>query len=244
MHFTAVIHFWADRSQASGPTTVADVLQKAIVRECDEARAYLGEAPDGFTMAGLFSVRARNSGKPDDYPWLALAHHGGHDEFNDYHQAAKMLKLDLPGPLDPDIPVEVDAAGLCRKALEVFEPTLPSGVDFSDTIGHALREIEGREYRATEFAEVAFHRCQIADRLIDDAPDDVAAFSAYESLTPALGRRMSFRAASVFNADARDLFADPPRLRRPVLAPCGRSSAKGNADLNRVLWIAFVDFHL
>jgi hypothetical protein len=244
MHFTSVIHFWADRNQVSGPKYVAEVVQAALVRECDEARAYLGEAPDGLSMAGLFSVRARNSDRAEDSPWLAFAHHGGADEFSNYYHAVRLLDLDLPTALDADIPVEVNAAKLCRKAFEAYKPILPLGLELSDTIGHALREIEARQYAATELSEVLFHDCQVADRLIDDAPDDVAAFAAYESLTPALGRRMSLASASVFHADARDLFADPPRLRRPALPPCGRSSAKGHAELNRVLWIAFVDFHI
>jgi hypothetical protein len=243
MHFTSVIHFWADRNLVSGPKLVAEVVQAAAARECDEARAYIGEAPDGFSMAGLFSIRARNSDRAEESPWLAFAHHGGADEFSNYYHAVRLLDLDLPTTLDADIPVEVDAAKLCRKALEVYKPTFPMGLELSDTIGHALREIEGREYGATELSEVLFDACQIADRLIDDAPDEVAAFAAYDTLNPALGRRMGLASASVFNADARELFAEVPRLRRPTLPPCP-ATAKANAVLNRVLWIAFVDFHI
>lgn len=243
MHFTSIIHFWADRNEVSGPNTVAIAVQAAVARECDEARAYLGEAPDGFSMAGLFSIRARNSDRAEDYPWLAFAHHGGADGFSNYYHAIRLLDLNLITSLDADIPVEVDAAKLCRMALQVFKPTLPVGLELSDSIGQALREIDGREYGATELSEVLFDACQIADRLIDDAPDEVAAFAAYDTLTPALGRRMGFASASIFNADARDLFNEAPRLRRPLHPPCP-ATAKGNAGLNRVLWIAFVDFHI
>jgi hypothetical protein len=54
---------------------------------------------------------------------------------------------------------------------------------------------------------------------------------------------MGLASASVFNADARELLAEVPRLRRPTLPPCP-ATAKGNAVLNRVMWIAFVDFHI
>jgi len=243
MHFTSVIHFWADRSQLSGPVEAAEVVRMAVARECDEARVYLGEAPDGFSMAGLFSVRARNSGRAEDSTWLAFAHHGGADGFCNYYHAVRMLDLDLSTTLDAGIPVEVDAAKLCGKTLEVFKPTLPAGLESSDTIGQALWEINNREYWATELSEVFFDRCQIADRRIRPFEDPVAALAAYDTLNPALCRRMGFASSSIFNADGRELFVAAPRLRRPVPPPYP-STAKDNADLNRVLWIAFVDFHI
>jgi len=243
MHFTSVIHFWADRSRVSGPVEAAAAVRMAVARECEDARVYLGEAPDGFSMAGLFSVRARNSPRAEDSTWLAFAHHGGGDELCNYYHAVRLLDLDLLTTLNGSIPVEVDAAELCGKTLEVFKPTLPAGLELSDTIAQAIWEIGNREYWATELSEVFYDRCQIADRRIKSGEDPVAALAAYDTLNPALGRRMGFASSSIFNADARELFADAPGLRRPVPPP-KPSTAKENADLHRVLWIAFVDFHI
>jgi hypothetical protein len=249
MHFTSLFHFWArtpsDAAKTIGPEAIIPKLTEAITKECDETRTYSGDAPDGFEIIGLFSVRSKPLLGSDDGPkWLGLVHHGGAENGN-FRGMFRVLDVNPVRPFGPEFPpVELDANELCRKALEFYEPTLPLGLSRSDSLGYCLGEIGGREYAADEVCEFVRVNVMREDRRVDDAPDHVAALVMSTQPHGFPRNRPRLQSGQIFAADGDDLLSASPRLRAASHGDALPTSAAGMAFDGRTLWLAFVDFHL
>lgn len=243
MHHTSLFHFWLPGDDLDDTPDairlVVDRVRASVATECLDARAYTGNAPDGFHICGLIAIKGNPEG------WEGLALHGGWENgFDDYTRGAlRMLGVDASG-LTPDNPVKVSPFQVCRKVMEVYQPILPVGLTESDSIGTASTELAGREWRACELAEWFLHGVRVREKDLDDAPCAVAALAAYSTLSPDLGDRPRLSSATIYAVDGARLLSSPIGSRFYPPASVSTFTADREARAHgKTLWLAFVDFH-